>query len=812
MTLVDYVQRVSRSRLLLGGIAMLAAIGYFDYITGPEYAFSIFYLLPLAAVAWFAGRRHALVLSFLAAVTWLVAELSWGHEFTSIAVPFWNAGVRLLFFIIVSLLISTVKYQHETLEQEVNAKTADIVRLNRVYSVLSEVNQAIIRFGEEKDLFDRVCRTATEKGKFAMAWIGLVDESTGRVRMTSLSGNNDGYVETLDLSLAGASSGASPITAAIQTGRYFVANDIARDKRSLPWREDALARSYRSCGSFPLKREGKCIGAFSFYSPEPGFFDKQEIALLDEMATDVSFFLDLTEREKRRRETEEALRRSEDRFRTVIESVRDIIYVISPNGVITSLNPSFEQLTGWRADDWIGKSLTDLVHPSDMIRLRQYFETSFNQRVSIPFIDVRFKTRGGSYRVCEANASPLIKEGRVEGVIGTVRDVTARVELEDRVKQSQKLESIGVLAGGVAHDFNNILNIILGHATMLAESGQHPDRLKRSVDSIMKATGRGTSLVKQLLTFARKSEPSIEPLQLNSIVTEITRLTRETFPRIISVETQLDHELPLIVADATQLHQVLLNLCINARDAMPKGGTLSIATGQTSGDELRAKYPEAQANRYVTLRVEDTGTGMDHATRQRIFEPFFTTKDVGKGTGLGLAVAFGIIENHKGFIEVQSEVGNGTRFTIYLPAETAHGIAATDELVAQSHTAGSETVLLVEDEDELLTLLSEYLAVRGYNVLCAGDGRRAVEMYAEHMHKIDVVVTDLGLPGMGGEDVCRNILAVNPAAKLILASGFIDPDMRASFTAAGIIRFVQKPYLPGDVLSAIRESLDGRRG
>jgi PAS domain S-box-containing protein len=408
-------------------------------------------------------------------------------------------------------------------------------------------------------------------------------------------------------------------------------------------------------------------------------------------------------------------------------------------------------------------------------------------------------------------------DGTVVKLRGTVHDITeqkhaeeTKKNLEGQLQQAQKLESIGTLASGIAHDFNNILGIILGHSTLLERLREEPQMYAESVEAITKATQRGASLVKQLLLFARKTEPLLESVKINNIITEIIKLLQETFPKTITISTSLQNDLPMIVADSSQIHQVLLNLLVNARDAMPKGGTLSISTATVEGDVVRIQFSKTNAAwRYVKVEVADTGIGMDEATRERIFEPFYTTKGPGKGTGLGLSVVFGIVEHHNGFIDVRSALGKGTTFVLYFPMPEHVGEelqAPKKELV--DICGGTETVLLIEDEAVLRKLTQNILVSKGYTVLIAEDGMQGVELYRSHQKEIAVVLSDIGLPILGGHDVFRKIRAINPEAKIIFASGFFDPETKSEMFKAGLKNFIQKPYMLDEVLRKIREAID----
>ena len=330
-----------------------------------------------------------------------------------------------------------------------------------------------------------------------------------------------------------------------------------------------------------------------------------------------------------------------------------------------------------------------------------------------------------------------------------------------------------------------------------------------SLDAIEKAASRGAALVRQLLTFARKTDVRLEPVQTNDIVRELTKMLDETLPRSIAVTTELAPNLPFIIADSTQIHQVLLNLCVNARDAMPDGGVLSISTSVRTGPSLRTTYPMVAALEYVQIDVADTGIGMDETSRKRIFEPFFTTKEFGKGTGLGLAVAFGIVESHNGFIDVESDAGKGTTFHLFLPAQAEGDKLHPMEVPKSSEVSGgTETILVVEDEELLREMLISTLESKGYSVLVARDGTEAFALYQKHRHSIHLVLTDMGLPGLSGKDLVMRLTEINPSAKVIIASGYLESEVRLETLLAGAKEFIQKPYEPADVLRIIRQVLD----
>lgn len=384
-----------------------------------------------------------------------------------------------------------------------------------------------------------------------------------------------------------------------------------------------------------------------------------------------------------------------------------------------------------------------------------------------------------------------------------------RHQLEKQLVQAQKLESLGTLASGIAHDFNNILSIILGYSSLLQRIQPDPIKFSQSIEAIEKATHRGASLVKQLLTFARKTDAEFTPVMINDIIGEMTKLLRETFSKTIVLSTNLKKDLPSTMADVTQINQVLLNLCVNARDAMPGGGTLTVTTNTVDGSTLTRMVTKAAAAQYILIEVADTGAGIDETTKQKIFEPFFTTKGPDKGTGLGLSVVYGIVHAHQGFIDVASEVGKGTVFRIYLPVGRQTVISKIAPTIRFEDIAGgTETVLLIEDEEMLRELVKAVLVSKGYTVLTAVDGGEGISIFSRHQNDIAIVVSDMGLPKLTGQEVCKKILAINPKAKIILASGFVEPNMKSELLKAGVRHFIQKPYSAEEVLQTVRSVID----
>lgn len=515
---------------------------------------------------------------------------------------------------------------------------------------------------------------------------------------------------------------------------------------------------------------------------------------------------DITER----REAEEARRKSEERYRRYFEDDISGIFVSTPEGRLVDCNNTYVRMLGFNSIEEALRTSTYEMYrnPKD----RDEYLALLRQRKRLEGYERELIRRDGRPINVIANVSgEFDNDGNLTLIRGYLFDVTERKRLEEDLRQAQKMESVGTLAGGMAHDFNNILGIIIGYATRLRSSVEESSPLARGLEPIIKAAERGAGLVKQLLTFARRTPVQREPLNVNETVEEIVQLLAETFPKTITIEQSLTPDLPMISADSNQLHQALLNLCLNARDAMPNGGTLSITTQPEPGERVRVRYPAATATRYVHIQVTDTGVGIDHTIKSRIFEPFFSTKGPAKGTGLGLSVVYGVVKSLEGFIDVNSKKGAGTTFSLHLPAMEHPQPTGDSKSIQQPMTfmKGTETILLVEDEEMLLDLLDALLTEHGYHILRARDGVEAVEVYREHQSTISLVLSDMGLPRLGGWQAFQQMREINPRVKVILASGYLDPNLRKEMIEAGAVDFIQKPYIPEEILKRIRSVIDG---
>ena len=504
---------------------------------------------------------------------------------------------------------------------------------------------------------------------------------------------------------------------------------------------------------------------------------------------------------------EEGLKRSEEQYRNFFEDDLTGDFLSTPDGRIISCNPAFARIFGFASVDEALKLDANALFPTP--EKRERFLSTLQEKKRLEYFESELLRRDGSHAYCIENVVGIFDQtGNLVQMKGYIFDDSQRKSLERQLVQAQKLESLGTLASGIAHDFNNILGIILGYASLLTQQISDPENIKNNAEAVVKASMRGAALVKQLLTFARKADTQLASVKLNEIVLEASKFLSETIAKTIEITLDLEKGLPPISADATQIHQLMINLCVNARDAMPNGGTLTVTTHLQQGDAIRNKFPNATAGQYIVLSVADTGVGMDERTRSRIFEPFFTTKEAGKGTGLGLSVVFGIMESHKGFVTVETEPGKGTTFYLCFLLPQSVEIEQVKVETQQDFPGGTETILVVEDEEMLRELLKNFLGSAGYKVFTAVNGQEAIDLFEEHCDDIQLVLSDMGLPKISGIDVFRKMKLKKPDVRFILASGSLESQMKTEFFKEGLRDFLEKPYSVYEVLQAVRTILD----
>jgi PAS domain S-box-containing protein len=504
----------------------------------------------------------------------------------------------------------------------------------------------------------------------------------------------------------------------------------------------------------------------------------------------------------RRKRAEEKLREQA----TLLDHARDAILVRDLQDHVVFWNRSAERLFGWAAEEAVGKNVRDFLYQKDSTQFDQARRTlietgEWNGELLLVSKD------GNDISVDSRWTLVRSEDNEPKAVLVIDTDITEKKKMEKQFLRAQRMESIGTLAGGIAHDLNNVLSPILMSLEVLKL--KYIDQESQVWLKLLQASAeRGASMVKQILSFARGSEGKRVILQPQHLLRDVVKILKETFPRSIDVRFDLPSNLWTITADPTQLHQVLMNLCVNARDALPDGGSITIRAENNTIDENYAQMDiEAQAGDFVKVAVSDTGTGMDENVIGRIFEPFFTTKEVGKGTGLGLSTALAIVKSHGGFMNVYSEVGKGTTFTVYLPASSVTEEKRLPQRMADFPTGHGELVLVVDDEDSIRKITKSTLETFGYRVLLAGDGTEALAVYQANRGDVKVVLTDMMMPLMDGQSTIRALTRLTPNVKIISASGLADNAKVVEAARDGVETFLRKPYTAEQLLRAVAKVL-----
>jgi PAS domain S-box-containing protein len=557
--------------------------------------------------------------------------------------------------------------------------------------------------------------------------------------------------------------------------------------------------------AFPVLVGSEVVAVLEFFADEAREPNEPLLEVMAHIGTQLGR---VVERERAR----DALRSREEHFRSLIENASDIITILDPEGRIRYESPSVERLLGYKPEELIGKNIFEFVREDDLPKVVPAFTEATRHFNAARSVEFHFRHKDESWCVLEAICKALVDDSGVSGVVINSRDISERRQLEEQLRQSQKMEAVGRLAGGVAHDFNNLLTAISGYSELMLRRLRHGDPLRHNAEEINKAGNRAASLTSQLLAFSRKQVLQPKVLDLNTVVADMDKMLRRLIGENIELVTILEPQLWRIKADPGQLQQVVLNLAVNARDAMPELGRLTIETSNIELDDENARWHVGvKPGRYVMLAVNDTGCGMDSQTRERVFEPFFTTKEVGKGTGLGLSTVYGIVKQSGGYIWVYSEPEKGTTFKIYLPCIEE----AADALVQHGAAAGEmphgmETVLLVEDEPLVRSLAARVLREQGYTVLEASNGEEALRLAHEHAtSEINLLLTDVVMPRMSGREVAEHLVKVRPRMLVLYTSGYTEDSIVHHGVTDDGMAFLQKPFKPDALARKVREVLDG---
>jgi PAS domain S-box-containing protein len=835
--------KVSRTVEALALLAALISVGYIVFMVETDPGLEYLAMLPLLWAAFRFGQRGVVTAAFLISGIALAGTLQGVSTFAIFGT---NASLLYLqgfagTIAMAALVLASVITERMRAEQRLEVQEA--------------VSRILAESPDLKEAGSRILQVLCERAKWSTGAIWHVDRVADAlvcVEFWHLPSIAVGEFEAVSRQRTFARGIGLP-------GRVWSTEnvawipDVSKDS-NFPRAAVAAQQGLRAGFGFPIKVKHEILGVIECFSREVREPDDEFLRMMTDIGSQIGRFI-----ERKRAENDIAV--LNQRLRAVLNTAADGIITIDQRGIVRSVNAAAERIFGYTAAEIIGQNVAMLM-PESYARehdsyLEKYLRTGERKIIGIgrevegrrkdgtsfPADLAVSETRLGDYRAFTGFVRDITERKRTELLLKQAKDelldanqqlekrvqertadleqahdallmhLEQRQRLEEQLRQAQKMESIGTLAGGIAHDFNNNLNIIRAYATLVSAQSAASPQVVENMKIIIDEVDRGASVVRQLLILARKTETRLVLTDVNQVIVTVGELIKRTFPKTINVRLQLERDLMPVLADPNQINQAILNICVNARDAMPVGGELTLKTEVIAMDAMQIRHPEAFGEPHVCVAITDTGVGMDESVRVRIFEPFFTTKGIGEGTGLGLAMVYGIVKNHRGMIDVESEPGHGTTIRLYLPAlqhaaEPLVDEAASTKTIVRSLTTAKATVLVVEDEVPMVRLLTTILSRAGYRVLAALDGAKAIELYRQHKDEIDVVVIDLGLPKVTGGEVIRTMKEENAQVKVIITTGYLEPRLKSEVPGFEANAYIYKPYTMDEVLKNLESILN----
>jgi hypothetical protein len=644
--------------------------------------------------------------------------------------------------------------------------------LDRTYSILSAIDEVLLRARHSHVILCEACRIAVHLGGFELAWVGMVDPASGNVRVACQAGRDEGLLANVAVSARDEPSGHGVVGTAIRENRSVVLQDVRHDERMAPWRSFFEQLGYRTAAAFPIRAGDRAIGAFVLYSARASHFDATEARMYEQVAQDMSSALDSITTKSAKAQAHRALVESERRYRDLFDLNPQAMWVFDVETLrFLAVNNAAVRAYGYSRDEFLVMTLKDIRPPEDVPALLDDVAMALPDEGGFrPRGEWRHIRKDGSLIYVEVSANDIDFEGQPARLV-ILNDITGRRLLEAKLAEATRMEAMGHLAGGIAHDFNNLLTAVNGYADILIDELAGDDRAE-SAREIRRAGARAAELTRQVLAFARRQSFVSRPVDLNVVVATVGHMLRTLIGEQIQLITNLDISPAVVQADPGQLEQVLVNLAVNSRDAMPDGGTLEIRVRRVQDAAVLDREMNGPT---VLLTVSDTGIGMDEATLARAFEPFFTTKEIGQGSGLGLATVYGIVRQSSGQIWAESTVGTGTKFSVLFPRlDTIPEPTVSPQASAAKGGEGA-CVLVVEDDPSVRALVVAALEHAGHRVLVAASPAEAAALSEGLAETIDLLLTDLLMPGGNGRDLAERLLTGRPSMRVLLMSGYDAP-------------------------------------
>ncbi len=682
------------------------------------------------------------------------------------------------------------------------------IRYNEL-ALIKEIGETASVVFDPQDLINFVSDSLHKRLKFKRGMIMLSDPKNTKLIYVAGYGYTpaeEAVIRNTDFSLARNES-RGVFHLAFHEQKPFIIDDVQNIKKDLSERSVNYIKALgvKSFICVPIIYEGKSEGILAVdNSTSENPATQSDLSLLIGIAQQLGISLNNARAHKK-------LKESEERFRSLSNNAPDIIYQTNKNGFITYVNSSWEELLGHNISETQNKPLVGFIRFEEQQNFQKVLSDIINDQITIRDHNFIFLNGKGLPRYMTFTGAPdFDAEGNVIGIVGTLKDITKLRNMEAQLLQASKLEAIGTLTGGVAHDFNNIIQAIMGYNQIMMTGRKDSETQKKYLENVKELILRSRELVQQLLLYGRRTESELKPININEEINNMNKLFSKSIPKMIKIKTNLSKNILPVMSDSNQLSQIIMNLVINARDALGDSGTITIGTKNVDLSEADNYSDKTVApGYYVCFSVSDTGCGMDNDVLQHIFEPFFTTKEVGKGTGLGLSVVQGIVNNLKGYIFCSSIPDTGTTFEILLPATEEYTSEETAQEQPHKIKRGKERLLIVDDESYVLESVKESLSSYGYKVMTAESTDQALSLYSANREKINLVLLDLNMPGHGGKKCLTDLLSISKTAKILMTSGYSTAQQIDDLLQAGESGFIVKPYRTEELVSSIRNILDG---